>query len=87
MLLKKFKTRELIEINHYIGGQFQIPSSGEYFDSEDPYTGEVWARVARGNNDDANLAVDNASRAFDSWASLKPSERGRFLYRLADEIE
>ncbi len=87
MLLDKLKTRELIEINHYIGGQFQIPSSGEYFDSENPYTGQVWARVARGNNDDANLAVDNASGASDSWASLKPSERGRFLYRLADEIE
>ena len=31
------------QYQHYIKGAWTDPDSGEWFDTENPYTGEVWA--------------------------------------------
>ena len=73
---------------HYIGGQWVDPASGDWFDSVNPYTGDVWAKIAKGNAADVDRAVASAKNAFESgWADVKPTERGRLLYKLADLIE
>ena len=73
---------------HYIGGQWVDPASGDWFDSVNPYTGNVWAKIAKGNAADVDHAVASAKNAFESgWADVKPTERGRLLYKLADLIE
>ena len=50
--------------NHYINGAWIEPASGKYFDTENPYTGEVWAKIARGTSEDADKAVKAAKAAF-----------------------
>tara|TARA_B100000586_G_scaffold255482_1_gene217604 strand:+ start:1145 stop:2620 length:1476 start_codon:yes stop_codon:yes gene_type:complete len=73
---------------NYINGTFTAPSSGKTFDTVNPYTGEVWASIAHSDASDVDSAVDAARNAFDSgWAEMKPTERGRLLYKLADLIE
>ena len=37
---------------HYIDGKYVEPSSGKWFDSFNPFTGEVWAQIAQGNAED-----------------------------------
>ncbi|AHF76658.1 Aldehyde dehydrogenase, NAD(P)-dependent [Sodalis praecaptivus] len=76
-------------LSMYIGGEWLPPSSGRYFDTVDPYTAKPWARVPRGNKDDACRAVEVAHQAFKNgpWGRMHPSERGRILYRFADLIE
>ena len=32
------------QYQHYIDGQWTDPESGQWFDTENPYTGEVWAK-------------------------------------------
>jgi (Z)-2-((N-methylformamido)methylene)-5-hydroxybutyrolactone dehydrogenase len=66
------------EFHHYIDGRFRCPSSGEFFDSFNPYAGKPWAKIARGNAADVDLAVNAAERAFlmGLWASTRASERG-----------
>jgi (Z)-2-((N-methylformamido)methylene)-5-hydroxybutyrolactone dehydrogenase len=71
----------------YIAGQREKPSTGEYFDSHNPYTGKVWARIARGAKADVDRAVAAASSAYPVWSGLKPSARARYLSKLADLIE
>ena len=51
--------------NHYINGAWVEPAGGEYFDTENPYTGEVWAKIARGTAEDADRAVKAAKAAFE----------------------
>ena len=60
--------------NHFINGKWIEPIKNEYFDTENPFTGEVWAKVARGCEKDADLAVKAAKAAFDSgtWADMRP---------------
>ena len=73
---------------HYINGGWAEPSSGDRFDSTNPYTGEVWARMARGNGEDVDAAVAAAKAAFENgWADMRPTQRGKLLTRLADLIE
>ena len=75
--------------NHFIDGKWIEPIKNEYFDTENPFTGEVWAKVARGCEKDADLAVKAAKAAFDSgaWADMRPTQRGKLLVRLAEIIE
>jgi acyl-CoA reductase-like NAD-dependent aldehyde dehydrogenase len=72
----------------FIGGDWVVAESGEWFETFDPYAGKPWALVARGGKADVERAVDAASQAFKSgeWPKLKPTQRGALLRRLADLI-
>jgi aldehyde dehydrogenase (NAD+) len=74
--------------DNYIGGRQAPPASGEYFESENPFTARPWARVARGNAEDVDRAVAAARAAFTggAWPALTASERGALLGRLADLV-
>jgi aldehyde dehydrogenase (NAD+) len=71
-----------------IDGDLRDPSSGQWFSTENPYTGEPWAEIARGNTTDVEHAVQAAQRAFAQgpWPELSASARGLLLHRLGDLI-
>jgi aldehyde dehydrogenase (NAD+) len=72
----------------YIGGSWSEPSTGQWLDTVNPYTGEIWAKIPRATAADVDAAVNSAQSAFNGeWSSLKPSQRGRLLTKLADLIE
>ena len=72
-----------------IDGKWVSASSSKTFDSIDPATGEVLARVAEGDKADIDLAVKAARRAFESgpWAKMTASQRGRIIWKIADLLE
>lgn len=73
---------------HYIDGGWVEPASGTWFDTSNPYTGEVWAKIAHGNPADVDQAVGAAKSAFENgWSDMKPTQRGRLLYKLAELID
>ena len=72
---------------HFINGEWQAPSSGQYFPSADPSTGEKIAEVAQGSAADIQAAVQAARNAFSAWRELKPHLRARYLYAIARQIQ
>jgi aldehyde dehydrogenase (NAD+) len=72
----------------YIDSQHVDAASGQWFESDNPYTGEPWAQIAQGNADDVDRAVRAAHRAFTqgSWPQLTASQRGMLLHRLGDLV-
>lgn len=72
----------------FIDGAFRDPAGGEWFDSRDPYTGQVWARIPRGSAADVDLAVAAARKALSSseWAGLTATARGKLMRRLGDLV-
>ncbi len=74
--------------NMFIGGEWVPASSGEWFETFDPYVGQPWALVAKGSKADADNAVDAAYTALKSgdWPKFKPTQRGALLRRLGDLI-
>lgn len=73
---------------HYINGEWVDPASESWFDTENPYTGEVWAKIARGDAADVDRAVSAAKSAFAGvWGEMNPTQRGKLLVKLAEIIE
>jgi aldehyde dehydrogenase (NAD+) len=72
---------------HFINGTWLQPSSGEYFDTADPSTGEKLASVAEGSAADIDAAVKAARAALPKWQSLTPHARARYLYALARQVQ
>lgn len=72
-----------------IGGKWLTAVSGKVFETYDPGTGQVIAKVAEGDAADVDLAVAAARRAFTSgpWPRMSPSERGRLISRIGDLLE
>jgi len=73
----------------FIGGRWVESASGTTFDTIDPATGEVLAKVAEAGAEDVDRAVAAARRSFESgvWRSLPPAERAKALWRAGDLIE
>ncbi|TKC79261.1 aldehyde dehydrogenase [Trinickia terrae] len=80
------QTNTVQRFQQYIDGEFEDGS--EHFDSVNPATGEVWARMPAAGAADVDRAVRAAHRALNdpAWASLTASARGKLLYRLADLV-
>src|SRR5262245_15586353 len=72
-----------------IDGKWVEAASGKTFDTPNPATGEVLARVAEGDAADIDRAVRAARRAFDDgkWVRMLPAARERLLLRIAELIE
>lgn len=79
--------REILKFGNWINGQFTDPNSGEWFDTVDPYAGETWAEIARGNAADVDRAVAIAAEAQQEWAGWTATARGKALVKLAELIE
>jgi betaine-aldehyde dehydrogenase len=68
---------------NWIDGGY-VDASGDTFETVNPATGEVLARVQVAGEAEVQRAVDAASRAQRAWAALTGAERGRILKRAAD---
>ncbi len=66
---------------HYIDGAFTKPGKG--FDSRNPATGEVLAKLTQANQADVDAAVAAARKAQTGWAELGGAGRARYLYAIA----
>lgn len=72
-----------------LDGQWVESVSGKTFETFNPANGELLARVTAGEEEDINLAVTAAHKAFGRgvWARISSAQRGRLLWKLADLIE
>jgi aldehyde dehydrogenase (NAD+) len=75
------------KFGHFIGGQRQAPAEGNYFETNDPSTGEKLADVAQGSAADVDSAVQAARAALPGWQKLSSVRRARFLYALARQVQ
>src|SRR3954469_11921968 len=79
--------RHARQFNHFIGGEWQAPAAGKYFDTIDPSIGEKLASVAQGSSTDIDSAVRAARAASAKWRALTPHLRARYLYALARLVQ
>ena len=72
---------------HFINGRWTAPVEGQYFETINPATTAVLARVAQGSKADIDAAVAGATAAAPGWAALPAHARARYLYALAREVQ
>ena len=81
-------TAALVKHQMYIDGRFVEPAGGQFFESDNPFTGEPWALIPRGNAEDVDRAVRAAHTALTSgpWPKLTATQRGALLRKLGDLV-
>ncbi|MGH8013619.1 MAG: aldehyde dehydrogenase family protein, partial [Candidatus Binataceae bacterium] len=72
-----------------INGRWLAAKSGATFETINPANEEVLALVAEGGKADIDDAVTAARSAFESgkWPSMRPHQRARYLFAIADLVE
>jgi aldehyde dehydrogenase (NAD+) len=72
-----------------INNQWVDSSDGKTFETYNPATGEVIAKVSAATATDVDRAVKAARKALETapWKTMDAVDRGRLLFRLADLIE
>lgn len=78
--MKRFQT--------LIGGRHVDPVGLKWFESHNPYSGEVWAEIPRCDGRDVDLAVSAAHTALTKgpWSEMTATQRGALMRRLGDLI-
>ncbi|KAJ0382323.1 hypothetical protein COL922a_012799 [Colletotrichum nupharicola] len=76
-----------IETRVFINGEFVPSRSGKTFDVYNPATEQKTASVFEAEVEDVNDAVAAAKAAFPACSDLAATERGAFLFKLADSME
>lgn len=73
---------------YFAGGAWFDPEGGQWFDSVDPTTTAIWARVPNCTNSDVDRAILAARDAFLSgeFATMNPTSRGKLLRHMGDAI-
>ncbi|HET8525045.1 MAG TPA: aldehyde dehydrogenase family protein [Actinomycetota bacterium] len=71
----------------FVGGEFVDPKSGRWFETINPATEETLAEVAEAGPEDVDLAVRAARKASTKWRKLTGSERAKYLFRIARQLQ
>src|SRR5882672_8049760 len=85
--LEWLKAHNNAQLGHFLGGEWVAPAEGQYFDTINPATTAVLARVGQGGKADVDAAVAAARAAGPGWAALAPHSRARHLYAIAREVQ
>lgn len=80
---------KILHTQHFIDNQWAESADRTVFDTHNPASGEVIARVAAGRSVEIDRAVIAARRALETgpWSRMDAADRGRLLYKLADLVE
>ena len=69
-----------------IGGQWVHSVSGDFFDSVNPATGQLIARIPAGVREDAQLAIHAANKGFEQISRMSVWDRAKLLVSIAEVI-
>lgn len=78
---------EIKTLQHFIGGKWVDAEAGATFDVLNPLEDSLYARAAMGTGNDMLDAVAAAKLAFSSYRETTPTERERWLLRVAEIME
>ncbi|HEV7307912.1 aldehyde dehydrogenase family protein [Ensifer sp.] len=84
---RKWLARHKGEFGHFINGAFVASASGKTFETKEPATDKLLAKIALGGAKDVDDAVAAARKAQAAWAKLPGHARARHLYALARMIQ
>ena len=78
---------DLEDFKLFIDGKSVDAVSGRTFESQDPYQGRPWARLADGGPADVDLAVTSSRAAFEGeWGAMTGFQRAAVLRSVGDAI-
>jgi aminomuconate-semialdehyde/2-hydroxymuconate-6-semialdehyde dehydrogenase len=77
----------MIKLQNFIDGRFQDPACGQFLDNIEPATGKVYSLIPDSDEQDVEVAVKAAEKAFPIWSKMASEERSKILVKLSEGIE
>src|SRR5690606_12736939 len=77
----------MIRLQNFINGEMLAPVKGQYIDNYEPATGKVYGEIPDSTEEDVELAVAAAEKAFPVWSNMTNEERGAIMMRISLGIE
>ncbi|XP_070544608.1 aldehyde dehydrogenase family 16 member A1-like [Ptychodera flava] len=74
-------------LGHFIDNKWVKPEGRETYANKSPASGKTLATTVQGTDEDIELAVSAARKAFDSWSKLPGHVRARYLYSVARNVQ
>ena len=62
----------MIRLQNFINGELLAPVKGQYIDNYEPATGKVYGEIPNSTEEDVELAVVAAEKAFPIWSFAWP---------------
>jgi acyl-CoA reductase-like NAD-dependent aldehyde dehydrogenase len=78
---------EIKTLQHFIDGKWVDAQGGETFEVLNPLDDSLYAHSAKGSDDDMRAAVSAAKAAFSGYKETTPTQRERWLLRVAELME
>lgn len=78
---------DIRSLQHFIGGDWVDAEGGATFDVLNPLDDSLYAQAAKGTGGDMRRAVAAARAAFPAYRDTTPTERERWLLRVAEIME
>ena len=72
---------------NYIAGTWKEPSNGLWLDNPEPATGEIFSRIPDSGDQDIQMAVESAKKAFPIWSGMSVEERSRIMLNIAQGMK
>ena len=72
---------------NFIDGKYVTPKSKQYIDTISPSTEKILSSISIGNQQDVDYAVASAKEGLKKWSKTNPSERAKYLFKLARLIQ
>lgn len=73
-------------IFNFIDGEYTYLPECKYLDNYAPATGEIYALTPDSNEQDLELAINAAEKAFPIWSKMTTTERSNILLKISDLI-
>ena len=83
----KLANKDLFRQQSFIDGQWIVADNKKTFEVNNPFDGEVLARVAHCGKNETERAVSAAAHAWPAWRSLTSDERADFLLKWAHLVD
>lgn len=88
---KSIESEKIVNIEkkygHFIDGKYVTPKSKQYIDTISPSTEKILSSISIGNQQDVDYAVASAKEGLKKWSKTNPSERAKYLFKLARLIQ
>lgn len=75
------------KLKNFINGQFIAPTNGKYLDNYEPATGKVYSLIPDSDDQDIELAVAAAEKAFPVWSKMSIESRSDIMLKISKGIE
>jgi aldehyde dehydrogenase (NAD+) len=78
---------DLMNMDMWVHGEWYSGTGDDRVDVTNPSTGEVFATVPEGTQEDLDRAVDSATEGLAVWRETHPRERAQIIYTIARTLQ